>query len=142
MTDTPETGQDPDTGAFLVAGSPVYLRKPTLGQMSFIVLLAAIDPEDPMADSADALKSFYRVLRYLVIPPEETGDEDAIGFGTLKNQLASGEIDLPDYVGLAAGVVQLWGDEEAVEDNRRSRRAAAKKTATKAVARPGRTIKR
>lgn len=141
MTDTPAAGQV-DVVAFRAGADPIYLRQPTPGQLLFIYLLAGVEADTPIKDAVEAMNAFIRVIRYLVVSPSEVEDEDAIGWGELRNGVLEGRRDLEEIVGLAQGVVEKWGDEEEVERNRAERRAAARKPAAKAVARPGRAARR
>lgn len=142
MTETPVSGQDVDdnVNAFLVADRfPVYLRKPTDGQLSILMLMAGVDANDGFRSIIGNLGAVEEVMDSLCIPPADTDDEDAVDIRFLKRLMARGEIALEDYFGPAVGLAERWGAEEAVEDNRQARRAAARVPHKAAVARPGRT---
>lgn len=140
MTATPASGQvDDETGAFRVGDSPIYLKQPTKGQLLFIYLVVAIGTDSDITEAVEAMRDFVQVIRYLVIPPGETGDEKAIGWGELRAGVLRGTRDLEEIVGLAMGIAERWGDEEELENNRAQRRAATRKPAARAVAQPGRT---
>lgn len=140
MTETPASGQvdDGSVVAFLVGDSPIYLKQPTKGQLLFIYLTVAVGPDSDEIEAAEAIRDFVQVIRYLVVPPGQTGDEKAVGWGELRAGVLKGERDLEEIFGLAQGIAEQWGDEEELERNRAQRRAAARKPAAKAVARPGR----
>lgn len=143
MTETPASGQvRDDLGAFRVGDDPIYLKEPTKGQLLFMYLTAAMDPEDSPADLIESMNGFIRVIRHLVVPaadaPQaEEGEPEPIGWTTLRNGVLDGSRDIEEILGLASGIVERWGDEAEVERNRAERRAA-KAPVKKAVARPGR----
>jgi len=141
MVETPDT----DPVGFSVGGAPVYLRKPTDGQMYVLYGVGAVvDAGGVVEDVADAMRLMHHaedVLRYLAVPPAETDDEDAVSLAEIGRRLRAGTLELEDYFGLVLGVIERWGDKDQVEANRTDRRAAARRPAAKktAVARPGRT---
>lgn len=145
MTETPATGQvtDDETTSFLVAERfPVYLRKPTDGQLAVLMMMAGIEVGDGFRSIIGNLGAVEEVMDSLCIPPADSGDEEAVDIRALKRMMARGEIDLEDFFGPAIGIAEKWGDEKEIEDNREARRAAARapaKKATRAVAQPGRT---
>lgn len=137
MTETPAAVDE--IAPFLVGDVPIYLKRPTTGQLLFIYLLAGIDPDqDTPASMIDAMKSFVAVMSYLVVSPREVDDEQAMGWGKLKEGVLSGELGLEHVMGVAQGAVEKWGDPDEVERNRAERRAVSRRPAAKAVARPTR----
>ena len=142
MTETPASGQDTDDDvtSFLVADQyAVYLRKPTDGQLSILMLMAGVEAGDGFRSIIGNLGAVEEVMDSLCVPPAETDDESAIDVRALKRLMARGLIELEDYFGPAVGLAEKWGSEEAIEDNRQARRAAAKAPHKAATARPGRT---
>lgn len=145
MTETPVPGQvaqEDENGAFLVGDQPLYLKEPTKGQLMFVMFMAGITADEPIASAVEAMRSFVAVIKNLIIPPTEIADPElakkARGWGYLREGVESGVLDLEDVAGLALAIVQRWGDEAEVEQNRATKRAAAKKAPSRAVANTGR----
>lgn len=142
MTDTPASAQDVDdnVNVFLVADRfPVYLRKPTDGQLAILMLMAGVDAGDGFRAIVGNLGAVEEVMDSLCIPPAELDDEEAVDVRALKRMMARGEIELEDYFGPAVGLAEKWGNEELVEDNRQARRAAKAAPRKAATSRPVRT---
>jgi len=146
MTETPVSGQvtdDDETTSFLVADRfPLYLRKPTDGQLAVLMMMAGVEVGDGFRSIIGNLGAVEEVMDSLCVPPADTGDDEAVDVRALKRAMARGEIDLEDFFGPAVAIAEKWGDEQEIASNREARRTAAKtpaKKAAKAVARPTRT---
>ena len=138
MTETPVSGQetDDDTTAVLVAGKyPVYLRRPSDGQMTALIILGGLDSQDDISSIAGHLIGLGEVMDSLCVDPADTDDPDATTIRHLYRLMCRDEISLEDYLGPAVALAEKWGDREQLERNRADRRAV-KKAPAKAVARP------
>jgi hypothetical protein len=144
MTETPASGpEDDELTPVMVAGKyPIYLRRPTEGQMTALIMLGGIDAEDDFTSIAGHLIGLSEVMDSLCIDPADTGDEEATTVRHLYRLMCRGEIDLEDYLGPAVALAERWGDREQIEKNRADRRAAKSAPAKKAVARTGRPVRR
>jgi hypothetical protein len=141
MTDTPAPGQeaDDDLTAILVAEKyPVYLRKPSDGQMAALVMLSGLDAEDSFQLIASNMVGLSEVMDSLCVDPADTGDDDATTIRHLYKLMCRGEIDLEDFIAPAVGLAQRWGNGDQIEENRADRRRAKKTPVKAAVARPSR----
>lgn len=140
MTDTPASDEpDDDLTSCLVAGKyPIYLRKPSDGQMTALIMLGGLDAEDSTSTIAGHIVGLSEVMDSLCVDPAEIEDDQATTVRHLYKLMCRGEISLEDYLGPAVALAEKWGDQGAIEKNRAERRAAQKVPA-KAVARPGRT---
>lgn len=141
MTDTPAPGQEADDEltAILVAEKyPVYLRKPTDGQMAALVMLSGLDAEDSFQLIASNMIGLSEVMDSLCVDPADTGDDDATTVRHLYKLMCRGEIDLEDFIAPAVGLAERWAGGERIEENRADRRRAKKAPAKVAVARPAR----
>jgi hypothetical protein len=142
MTETPASGQemDDDTTAVLVAEKyPVYLRKPSDGQVMALIMFAFVDPQDGLTSIANQVVGLTEIMDSLCMEPSETDDPEATTVRHLYRLMCRGDLQLEDYLGPAIALVEKWSDQQQIEENRADRRAAKKAPAKVAVARPGRT---